>query len=44
MLGLLFMALSAVVLGILAVASVRWGVDSRAWTSDGRPMTIVGSR
>ncbi|MEX2184501.1 MAG: hypothetical protein WEC14_08635 [Chloroflexota bacterium] len=43
MIGLLFIAVTAA-FGAFAWAALRWGVDSRTWTTDGRPMTIIGTR
>jgi hypothetical protein len=34
----------ASVFGAFAWAALRWGVDSRAWTIDGRTVTITGTR
>jgi hypothetical protein len=43
MIGLVFITMAAL-FGAFALAALRWGVDSRAWTADGRAMTIIGSR
>lgn len=39
-----FLLIAAVVAALAAfdVLAMRVGVDSRTWTRDGRPMTIVG--
>jgi nitrogen fixation-related uncharacterized protein len=41
MIGLFFLVATAAIFAGLGLAALRWGVDSRAWTRDGRPMTIV---
>jgi Tfp pilus assembly protein PilV len=41
MIGLLVIIVSILALAGFAAASMRWGVDSRTWTRDGRTMTIV---
>ncbi len=41
MVGILILALIVGALAAFAGAALRWGVDSRTMTSDGRPMALV---
>jgi hypothetical protein len=40
MTGLVIFAVIVGALSLLAFASVRWGVDSRTMTNDGRPFSL----
>lgn len=40
MIGLILFAGLVAVLAAFGYASLRWGVDSRTWTNDGRAMSL----
>ena len=40
MIGLIFFVVIVGALAAFAAAAVRWGVDSRTMTTDGRPMSL----
>lgn len=40
MIGFIIFIVIVTVLAALGLAAVRWGVDSRSWTSDGRTMSL----
>jgi hypothetical protein len=42
--GVLFFTAAMLILAGLALATIRFGVDSRAWTHDDRPWTINGTK
>ncbi len=41
MIGLILFAGLVAILAALGYASIRWGVDSRTWTSDGRALSLI---
>lgn len=40
MIGFMFFVTIVAVFAALGLAAMRWGVDSRTWTPDGRTMSI----
>ena len=42
--GVLFFAATMAILAGLGLATIRYGVDSRAWKTDDRPWTINGTK
>lgn len=40
MIGLILFTGVVAILSVFALASIRYGVDSRAWTNDGRAMSL----
>jgi len=42
MIMLIMILVVSAMFAALGFAAMRWGVDSRAWTRDGRAFTILG--
>jgi cbb3-type cytochrome oxidase maturation protein len=44
MVTLVIMLAIASILAALGLAAMKWGVDTRDWSVDGRPATTIGLR